>query len=98
MINIDFSKKELEAIIAGLRERENRMYKDSELYRDQGNKLAQMDCIEEMHIAEHLRKRLQEAARTYQDRERARAKEEARDYVEWMEEMERDRRNGAGTD
>lgn len=60
MINIDLSEKELEAIIAGLRERENRMYSDSVQYRDQGNKLAQMDCIEEMHIAQHLRERLQE--------------------------------------
>lgn len=59
MITIDFSNKELETIIAGLRERETRMYSDSVLYRDQGNKLAQMDCIEEMHIAQHLRERLQ---------------------------------------
>lgn len=59
MITIDFSNKELETIIAGLWERENRMYSDSVLYRDQGNKLAQMDCIEEMHIAQYLRKRLQ---------------------------------------
>lgn len=59
MITIDFSNKELETIIAGLRERETRMYSDSVLYRDQDNKLAQMDCIEEMHIAQHLRERLQ---------------------------------------
>ena len=63
MITIDFSNKELETIIAGLRERETRMYSDSVLYRDQGNKLAQMDCIEEMHIAQHLRKRLESLAR-----------------------------------
>lgn len=59
MITIDFSYKELETIIAGLRERENRMYRDSELYRDQGNKMAQMDCLDEMHIAEYTRRRLQ---------------------------------------
>lgn len=59
MITIDFSNKELETIIAGLWDRENRMYSDSVLYRDQGNKQAQMDCIEEMHIAQHLRERLQ---------------------------------------
>ena len=62
MITIDFSNKELEAIIAGLRERENRMYSDSVLYRDQGNKLAQMDCIEEWRIAQHLRERLESLA------------------------------------
>lgn len=60
MISIDLSEKELEAVIAGLRERESRMYRDSELYRDQGNKMAQMDCLHEMHTAEHLRIRLQE--------------------------------------
>ena len=37
MITIDLSKKELETLIAGLREREDRMYKDSVLYRDQDN-------------------------------------------------------------
>lgn len=60
MITIDLSNKELETIIAGLRERENRMYSDSVLYRDQGNKIAQMDCLDEMHIAEYTRRRLQE--------------------------------------
>ena len=98
MIEINFSQKELETLIQSLRERESIMYNQSLIYRNQGNKPAQMDCIEEMRIARELRERLEEAARTYQDRERARAKEEARDYVEWMEEMERDRRNGAGTD
>ena len=63
MIEINFSPKELETIIAGLRERAARMYKDSVLYRDQGNKLAQMDCIEEMRIARDLRERLQGLAR-----------------------------------
>ena len=63
MITVNFSKNELEAIIAGLRERETRMYSDSVQYRDQGNKLAQMDCIEEMHIAQHLRERLESLAR-----------------------------------
>ena len=63
MITVNFSKNELETIIAGLRERETRMYNDSVLYRDQGNKLAQLDCIEEMHIAQHLRERLEGLAR-----------------------------------
>lgn len=63
MITIDLSNKELETLIAGLREREDRMYSDSVLYRDQDNKLAQMDCIQEMHIAQHLRERLESLAR-----------------------------------
>lgn len=63
MITIDFSNKELETIIAGLRERGTRMYRDSELYRDQGNRLAQMDCLNEMYTAEKLRERLEGLAR-----------------------------------
>jgi hypothetical protein len=59
MITIDFSNKELETLIAGLKEREDRMYSDSVLYRDQDNKLAQMDCIQEWRIAQHLRERLE---------------------------------------
>jgi len=66
MIEVNFSKKELETIIASLRERENRMYSDSVLYRDLGNKPAQMDCIEEMHIAQQLRKRLEGMAHDLQ--------------------------------
>lgn len=66
MITIDLSNKELETIIAGLREREDRMFKDSVQYRGQGNKLAQMDCIEEWRIAQHLRERLQDLARSLQ--------------------------------
>ncbi len=60
MISVELSQKELETIITSLRERKNRMYNDSELYRDQGNKTAQMDCLAEMHITEYLRRRLQE--------------------------------------
>ena len=63
MIEISFSQKELESLIAGLREREDRMYKDSELYRDQGNKVAQLDCLNEMKIARTLRERLESLAR-----------------------------------
>ena len=62
MITIDLSNKELETLIAGLREREDRMYKDSIQYRDQDNKLAQMDCIQEWRIAQHLRERLESLA------------------------------------
>jgi hypothetical protein len=60
MIEINFSEKELETLIQSLRERESIMYNQSLIYRNQGNKLAQMDYIEEMRIAQHLRERLQE--------------------------------------
>lgn len=63
MITVNFSKNELETIIAGLRERETKMYSNAVQYRDYGNKVAQMDCIEEMHIAQHLRERLESLAR-----------------------------------
>ena len=63
MIEINFSEKELETLIQSLRERESIMYNQSLIYRNQGNKLAQMDCIEEMRIAQHLRERLQDLAR-----------------------------------
>jgi hypothetical protein len=63
MISIDLSEKELEAIIAGLQERETRMYSNAVQYRDYGNKVAEMDCIEEMHIAQHLRERLESLTR-----------------------------------
>lgn len=59
MITIDLSNKELETIIAGLREREDRMFKDSQTYKNQDNKLAQMDCVQEWRIAQHLRERLE---------------------------------------
>ena len=51
MKSIEFTEKELEVIILGLKEREDRMFRDAELYKNQGNKLAQMDCLQEMHIA-----------------------------------------------
>lgn len=60
MKSIEFSEKELEVVILGLKEREDRMFRDAEIYKNQGNKLAQMDCIEEWRIAQHLRERLQE--------------------------------------
>lgn len=63
MIEISFSPKELETIIAGLRQREDAMYSNSLKYRDNDNKVAQLDCIEEMHIAQHLRERLESLAR-----------------------------------
>lgn len=63
MKSIEFSEKELEAIISGLREREDRMFRDAEIYKNQGNKLAQMDCIQEMHIATHLRERLEKISK-----------------------------------
>lgn len=63
MIEISFSQKELESIIAGLREREDRMYSDSLGYRDNNNKVAQLDCLNEMKIARTLRERLESLAR-----------------------------------
>ena len=60
MKSIEFSEKELEVVILGLKEREDRLFRDAEIYKNQGNKLAQMDCIEEWRIAQHLRERLQE--------------------------------------
>jgi len=63
MITINFSKNELEVIIAGLRERETRMYNDSIAYRDQGNRIAQLDCLGEMNVAHTLRERLESLAR-----------------------------------
>ena len=63
MITVDFSNKELETLIASLREREDRMFRDAEIYKKQDNKPAQFDCIHEMHTAQHLRERLQGLAR-----------------------------------
>jgi len=63
MITVNFSKNELEAIIAGLQEREQRMYNDSLTYRDQGNRIAQLDCLGEMNVAHTLRERLESLAR-----------------------------------
>lgn len=62
MITIDLSNKELETLIQSLRERESIMYNQSLIYRNQGNKLAQMDCIQEWRIAQHLRERLESLA------------------------------------
>jgi hypothetical protein len=63
MIEVNFSEKELETLIQSLRERESIMYNQSLIYRNQDNKLAQMDCIEEWRIAQHLRERLEGLAR-----------------------------------
>ena len=62
MVTVNFSKNELEAIIAGLRQREDAMYSDSLRYRD-NNKVAQLDCLNEMKIARALRERLESLAR-----------------------------------
>lgn len=63
MKSIDFTEKELEVIILGLKEREDRMFRDTLEYGKQDNKPAQLDCIQEMHIAQHLRERLEILAR-----------------------------------
>lgn len=63
MMTIEFSEKELEAIIFSLQEREDRMFRDSETYKNQENKAAQMDCLNEMHIARNLRRRLEKISK-----------------------------------
>jgi hypothetical protein len=60
MVRFECSEKELETIILGLKEREDRMFRDAQEYKKQDNKAAQFDCIHEMHIAQHLRERLQQ--------------------------------------
>jgi hypothetical protein len=63
MVTIECSEKELDIIILSLRERENIMFNQSLIYKNQGNKLAQMDCIEEWRIAQHLRERLEKISK-----------------------------------
>ena len=63
MITVNFSKNELEAVIAGLREREDKMYSNSLIYRNDGNKAAQSDCLAEMKNAQQLRERLETCAK-----------------------------------
>ena len=59
MVSIDFSKRELEVVTYALKDREDRMFRDAQEYKKQDNKVAQFDCIHEMHIATHLRERLE---------------------------------------
>lgn len=42
-----------------LRGREDRMFRDGEIYKSQGNKVAQFDCLHEWKTAQHLRERLE---------------------------------------
>lgn len=58
---MNFSKEELQILKSALRDRESRMFKDAQTYRDQGNKLAQFDCIQEMRLAQHLSERIHKA-------------------------------------
>ncbi len=59
MFSVYFTKRDLEVVICSLRERENIMLNQSLIYKNQGNKPAQFDCIHEMHTAQHLRERLE---------------------------------------
>lgn len=59
MFSIDFTARDLEVIIAGLRAREDQMFRDAETYKHQGNKEAQFDCIHEWKTAQALRERIQ---------------------------------------
>jgi hypothetical protein len=60
MIEISFSETELNILVLALQEREDRMYRDSEAYKKQDNKIAQMDCLSELKKARELRRRLEE--------------------------------------
>ena len=60
MTEICFSERELNILVLALQEREDRMYRDSEEYKKQDNKIAQMDCLSEMKMARELRRRLEE--------------------------------------
>jgi hypothetical protein len=60
MIEICFSETELNILVLALQEREDRMYRDSEEYKKQDNKIAQMDCLSELKMARELRRRLEE--------------------------------------
>ena len=60
MISIDFTGRDLEVLVAGLRAREDQMFRDAETYKNQGNKEAQFDCIHEWKTAQHLRERLED--------------------------------------
>lgn len=65
---MNFTKEELQILKNALRDRENRMFKDAQAYRDQDNKLAQFDCIQEMRLAQHLSERIHKAL-TYPEKE-----------------------------
>ena len=53
-----FSENELEIIAEALRNRITLMRTDAEKYKNNGNKVAQMDCIEESRQAEVLMERI----------------------------------------
>ena len=59
MRSIDFTNRDLEVMIASLRDRENVMFNQSQIYKNTGNKEAQFDCIHEWKTALHLRERLE---------------------------------------
>ena len=55
---MELSKEELEIIGSALGERESRMLRDAGLYKKQGNREAQMDCISEWRKAYKLHERV----------------------------------------
>lgn len=59
MISIDFTGKDLEVLIASLRDRENVMFNQSLIYKNQSNKEAQFDCLHEWKNTKILRERLE---------------------------------------
>lgn len=53
-----FDKREEQILIDSMRDRIGRLYKMSEAYRDGGNKVGQMDCLDERKEVENLLKRI----------------------------------------
>lgn len=61
MKSIEFSETELDTLTAALMTLESRMLDDADKYKANGNKMAQMDCIEQWRAAKNLRERIYEA-------------------------------------
>lgn len=57
--NIELTNEQLETLIESLRGRENVMFNQSQIYKNTGNKEAQMDCINEWKKAKDLRENLE---------------------------------------
>jgi len=53
-MTIFITPEQQQILIDSMRDRINRLYKDSEAYRNGGNKVAQMDCLEEKKRVEKL--------------------------------------------
>lgn len=60
-MTLNITPAEQQIIIDALRDRIGLLYRDSEAYRDGGNKEAQMDCLEEKKRVQELLKTLASA-------------------------------------